>query len=105
MSVKTHPKLCQFFQYFGDMIGESGGCVHATSARTTVAWKGFRQHLNRGNIFSPCIRKSFVYGCEIWPASSETIRRLTSSDNGMVCWICGVRLEQRIRENTTRSSV
>ena len=35
--------------------------------------------------------------CETCPASSETIRRLTSADNGIVHWICGVRLEQRIR--------
>ena len=90
------------------MIGESGDCVNATSARINAAWKGFRELLpiitnygislgNRGNIFSSCIRKSLLYGCGIWPASSETIRRLTSADNGMVRCICGVRLEQRIR--------
>ena len=44
-----------------------------------------------------CIRKSLLYGCETWPESSETICRLTTADNGMVRWICGVRLEQRIR--------
>ena len=50
-----------------------------------------------GNIFSSRIRKSLLYGYETWPASSETIRRLSSADNGVVRWICGVRLEQRIR--------
>ena len=92
------------FQYLGDNIGKFGGCVDATSARITTAWKGFRQLLpiftnrgislrNRGNIFCSCNRKSLLYGCEIWPASSETIRRLTSAENGMVRWICGVQLE------------
>ena len=97
------------FQYFGDVIEESGGCVDANSARITAVQNGFRQLLpidtnrgiislrNRGNIFSSCIRKSLLYGCKTWLASSETIRRLTSADNGIVCWICGVRLEQRIR--------
>ena len=96
------------FQYFGDVIGESGGCVDATWARITAAWKGFKQLLpiitscgillrNRGNIFSSCNRKSLLYGCKTWPASSKTIRCLASADNGMVCKICGVRLEQRIR--------
>ena len=96
------------FRYLGDVIGESGGCVDATGAGITAAWNGFRQLLpiitnrgiwlgNRGNIFSSCIRKILLYGCETWPASSETTRRLTSADNGMVRWICGVRLEQRIR--------
>ena len=31
-----------FFQYLGDMIGESGGCVDATNARITAAWSDFR---------------------------------------------------------------
>ena len=40
------------FEYLGDVIGESGGCVDATSACITTAWKSFRQLLhiitNRG---------------------------------------------------------
>ena len=58
------------FQYLGDVIGESGSCVDATTA-----WKSFRQLLpiiinrgislkNWGNIFSSCIRKSLLYGCK-----------------------------------------
>ena len=54
------------FHYLGDVIGESGACVDATSAHITVAWKGFRQLLpvitshgillrNWGNIVSSCI--------------------------------------------------
>ena len=89
------------FRYLGDVIGESGGCVEATSARITAAWNGFRELLpiitNRG-----IIRNILLYGCETWPASSETTRRLTSADNGMVRWICGVRLEQRINTRTSR---
>ena len=29
------------FQYFDDIIGESNGCVDATSTHITAAWKGF----------------------------------------------------------------
>ena len=50
-----------------------------------------------GNIVSSCIKKSLLHGYETWPASSETIRRLTFADNGMVGQICGIRLEQRIK--------
>ena len=96
------------FQCLGDIIGETSGCADAISALITATWEGFRQLLpiitnhgislrNRGNIFSSCIRKSLLYGCEKWPASSKTKCRLTSADNGMVCWICGVQLEQSIR--------
>ena len=90
------------------MTAESGSGVDATSACITTAWKGFRKLLpiitNRGNllrssgnIFSVCIRKSLLYCCKTWPTSSESIRRLTSADNGMVRWICGVWIEQQIR--------
>ena len=57
------------FQYLGNAIGESGGCVDATRAHITAAWKGFRQLLkiitnrgillrNRANIFSSCIKNA-----------------------------------------------
>ena len=83
------------FQYLGEVIGESSGCVDATVARITAAWKDFRQLLpiinnrgislrNRGNIFSSCIRNILLYGRETWPGSNKTIRRLTSADNGTV---------------------
>ena len=83
-------------------------------ARITAAWEGFQQLFqiitnrgislrNRGDILSSCIRKSLLHGCKTWPASSETIRRLTSADNGMIRWICGVRLEQGIRIHTKSS--
>ena len=60
------------FKYLGEVIGESGDCVDATSARIATAWKSFRQLLpiitnrgisltNLGNIFSSCIRKSLLY--------------------------------------------
>ena len=68
------------FQYLGDVIGESGISLR-----------------NQGNIFSSCIRKSLLYGCETWSTSTETMRRLTSADYGMLRWICSVRLEQRFR--------
>ena len=35
--------------------------------------------------------------CKTWPTSRETIRRFTSADNGMVCWICSDQLEKQIR--------
>ena len=72
------------------------------------AWKSSRQLLpiitnrgislkNLGSNFSSCIRKSWLYGWETWPACSEILHRLTSAENGMVRWICSVWLEQCIR--------
>ena len=70
------------------------GRLSATIANHYQSWYFAKES---GNIFSSCIRKSLLYGCEKWPASSKTKCRLTSADNGMVCWICGVQLEQSIR--------
>ena len=38
-------KAVPTFQFFHDMIGKLSGCVDATSAHITAAWKGFRQLL------------------------------------------------------------
>ena len=84
------------FHYLSGVIGESGGCVDATSASLTAVWKGFGQLLsiitnhgislrNWDKIFSSRIRKNLPYGCETWTAPSKTLGCLTSADNGMVC--------------------
>ena len=80
------------FQYLGNVIGESGGCVDATRAHITAAWKGFRQLLkiitNRGillrNRAQLLYQKCLLYGCKTWPGSCKTIYHLTSADNVMV---------------------
>ena len=95
------------FQYIGDVIGESNDCVDATSACITTAWKSFRQLLpiitNRGislnkygNIFSSCIRKSLLYGCE----TLSSIQRNNMSFKIFGQWYGSLNLwclEQRIR--------
>ena len=79
-STQVHVGLGTFepeptFQYLGEVIRESGGCTDATSTRITAALNDFIQLLpiitnrsislgNRGNIYSSCIRKSLLYGCE-----------------------------------------
>ena len=113
MSLETNSKQCQLFD---TLVAWLENRVDATGARITAAWNGFRKLLpvinnrsilirNRRNIFSSCIRKTLLYGCETWPVSSETIRCLTSADNGMLHWICGVRLEQRIRTQELHEKV
>ena len=97
------------FQYFGDVIGESNDCVDATSACITTAWKSFRPieklpiitncgiSLKKyGNIFSSCIRKSLLYGCE----TLSSIQRNNTSFKIFGQWYVSLDLwclEQRIR--------
>ena len=97
------------FRYFGDVIGESDECVDATSACITTAWKSFRPieklpiitncgiSLKKyGNIFSFCIRKSLLYGCE----TLSSIQRNNTSFKIFGQWYVSLDLwclEQRIR--------
>ena len=81
---KTRLKLFMLFRYLGGVIGESSSCVNAINARFTAAQNGFRELLqiitNRG----------------VWQNMACIKRKsngLTSTDNGMVHWVCGVRLE------------
>ena len=95
------------FCYLGDMMGKSGGCYDAVTARMQSAWKNFRELLpiltnraislsRRGHVFGACIRRVLLYGCETWPTTAADVYRLNRCDNSMVRWICGVKPAQRI---------
>lgn len=95
------------FRYLGDTISSTGGCVDAVTARIKAAWGAFRELLPiltnkaislsiRGVVFKSCVRTVLTYGSETWAALAADIQRIVTADRGMVRWICGVKLEQRI---------
>ena len=43
-----------------------------------------------------CVRKVLLYGSETWPFLTEDVRLLVTADSGMIRWICGVSLKNRI---------
>ena len=100
-------EVVQEFCYLGDVIGSSGGCYDAITARMKSAWKSFRELLpilsnraisfrNRGHIFNSCVRSVLLYACETWPVTVADLNRLLRNDNLMVRWICGQKLSDRV---------
>ncbi|KAI8509306.1 hypothetical protein Bbelb_131540 [Branchiostoma belcheri] len=101
------------FCYLGDMIGQSGGCTDAVTARIKLAWKSFHELLpiladrsipfiNRGHVFNSCVRSVMLYGSETWAVSTEDLRRLDRCDNAMIRWICSSRLADRVSSDQLR---
>ena len=109
MLSKKHSKLYQLYNTLVTWVHIH--CVDKNSACITAAWKDFKQLLpiiinccillsNWGDIFSSCIKQSFLYGCKAWPAYSKNICCLTSADNDM-----DIRLEQRFRTQELNENV
>ena len=95
------------FKYLGDTIGQCGGCSDAVSTRIISSSKAFQELLpiltnrairtkHRGNVFIMCVRKVLLYGSETWPVVTEDVQQLVTADSGMIRWICGVSLKDRI---------
>ncbi|KAI8481620.1 hypothetical protein Bbelb_406210 [Branchiostoma belcheri] len=106
-------KVVPTFCYLGDMIGQSGGCTDAVTARIKTAWKSFHELLpiladrsipfiNRGHVFNSCVRSVMLYGSETWAVSTEDLRRLDRCDNAMIRWICSSRLADRVSSDQLR---
>ena len=43
-----------------------------------------------------CVRKVLLYESETWLVVNEVVQRLVIADSGMIRWICGVSLKDRI---------
>ena len=43
-----------------------------------------------------CVGKVLLYGSETCPVVTEDVQRLVTVDSGLIRWICGVSLKDRI---------
>jgi len=50
---------------------------------------------NRGTVFNSCVRTVLTYRSDNIITVLDT-QRLTAADRGMIRWICGIKLDQRI---------
>ena len=44
-----------------------------------------------------CSRKTLLYGIETCPATAENTWRISCTENGMILWICGIKLQHVAR--------
>ena len=95
------------FKYLGDMIGQCSGCSDTVSTCIVSSWKAFQEFVTifnnpaiqtkcRGNVFHKSVRQVLLYGSNTWPVVTKDAQQLVTADSGMVRWICGVSLEDRI---------
>ena len=102
------------FCYLGDVVGQTGGCTDAVTARIRSAWKSFHELLpiltnrsihfsQRGNIFEKCVRNVLLYGSETWPLLKEDLYHLKRTERAMIRWICEVKLKQLHSTNDLKS--
>jgi len=97
----------QSFCYLSDTIGQSGGCLDVVTARIKSVWGAFAALLhiltnkafsirNRGTVFNSCVKTVLTYGSETWAITVLDTQRPTVADRGMIRWIFGIKLDQRI---------
>ena len=89
------------------MLSSGGGCTQAIIARCRVAWGKFKRllpiltnkHLSleaRGRVFDACVCSALLHRSETWGPTVTDVQRLERADRAMVCWICGVKLSDRV---------
>ena len=96
------------------MIGDSGGCFDAITARIKSAWKKFRELLpiltnksisfkSRGRVFQSAIRGVLLHASVTWVLTKEDSNRLIRNNNSMIRWICSTRVIDLIPTETLRA--
>ena len=57
----------------------------------------FDAHLKlKGKVYVTCVRSAMVYGSETWAMNVEQSARLERTEMGMVRWMCGVSLRDKV---------
>ena len=74
--------------------------------RIQIGWDKFRQLASlrtnkdmslimRGRLYSSCVRSSMLHGSETCPVRKDNVGGTSASRDGMVRWMCGVKLKDR----------
>ena len=107
-------ELVPLFCYL--ILGQSGRCVNAVTARIRSAWKRFRELMpiltnhgillvNRGKVLNACVCSILLYGSESRPLSMMDLPRLKMSDHAMIRWIYGMKLPQPLPTEELRNKL
>ena len=106
------PEFC----YLGNMISAGGGCELAAVTRCKYAWGKFRQLLplltnrnlpllNRGRIYSTCIRSVMLHAAETWAVTATTLNLLRRNGRAMIRWICNVKAKDEVSSDSLLSKL
>jgi len=100
-------ELVDKFCYLGDMLGVDGDADAAVEARIRIGWNGFGQLVPLlagggvslvvgGGLCGGCVRGGMLHGSGTWPVGKEGVVALRRAEMGVVGWMCGVGLEDRL---------
>jgi len=106
-------ELVDGFCYLGDVLGVDGDADAAVETGVRVGWRRFRRLVPllasrdisltvRGRLCSSCVRSSMLHGSEAWPVGKEGGVALRRAELGVVGWMCGVRLQDRVPSKELR---
>ena len=102
------------FCYLGDMLSREGGSEAAVSVRISAAWHKFRElssvlctkglsNRMKGVLYKSCVRPAMTYGGETWATKTEDVRRMCTAEMRMLRMMCGVKIDERRRNDDIRS--
>ena len=106
-------ELVDKFCYLGDMLSVDGDADAAVDTRIRIGWNKFRQLVPlltnkdvsltmRGRLYSSCVQSSMLHGSKTWPVRKKNDVALQRAEMQMVRWMCGVKLEDRVRSKELR---
>ena len=89
------------FCYLGDTLAADGSADLAVNARVNSGWNKFREVSSiltgkfiswkrKGKIYDSCVRSCMTYACETWPMTESNMRKLVTTENRMIRYMCGV---------------
>jgi len=103
------------FCYLSGMLSVDGDADVAVETRIGIGWNKFRQLVPlltnkdillivRGRLYSSCVQSSMLHGNETWPVRKETQVALQRVEIRMVRWMCGMKLQDRVRGKGLRET-
>jgi len=117
IGVSADLELVDKFCYLGDMLSVDGDADAAVENRIRIGWNEFRQLVPfltnkdislkvRWRLYRTAVvcklRSSMLHGSETWPVRKENKVALQQAEMRMVRWMCGMKLQDRIRSKELR---
>jgi len=90
-----------------------GDADAAVEARVQIGWNKFSQLvplltsrdislIQRGRLYSSCVRSSMLHESETWPVSKKNEVAFQRAEMRMVRWMCSVKVKDRVSSKELR---
>ena len=101
------------FCYLGDMLSVGRDADAAVENKIRIGWNKFRQLVSlltnkdislivKGRLYSSFMRSSMLHGSDTWPIRNKNEVAHQWAEMGMVRWMCGIKLQDRVPSKVVR---